>query len=263
MSKNSIDSKYFRLRYLVQITVKILLAIICVSTANADEVKITVGSASAKPGDHLAVTVSGSVNVDSLSSIQMVFEYNAGRLKIDSVSGGLDYALKCTKPDTSDSTYATLGTLKISCSDVQNITDGNICILYVTCLSGEGNEALITPAKVVINDTNQEGNFVAGKITFDDTSVTQKFIEGLGYVSPNPFGSNIKIPYTIDEPTNAEFLIYDLSGRLITEYPPIKRTRGSYFFYFSPDEGVLANGAYYLVMKTDSKVYTSYFIRMR
>lgn len=227
------------------------------------ELNLTVASANAKAGDHLAVAVSGSVTVDSLTNMQIVFEYNAGRIKIDSVVAGTDYAIKCESPSIFDSSFATLGTLRVSCADVQTVTDGKICVLYVTCLSGEGSEALITPSKVVINDSNQAGSFVSGKITFDDTAITQKFIEGLGYTSPNPFWSNIKIPYTINEPTNAAFLIYDLTGRLIVEYPPVSRTRGSYFFYFTPDEGVLANGAYYLVMKTDSKVYRSYFIRMR
>ena len=263
MRKNSIDLKYFRLRNIVRFSVLSLLVIACFSVAYSGEINVNVASASAKAGDHLAVVVSGSVSVDSLANLQIVFEYNAGRIKIDSVVAGTDYAIKCVNPSISDSSFATLGTLKVSCADVQTVSDGKICILYVTCLSGEGKEALITPSKVVINDSNQAGNFVSGKITFDDTAITQKFIEGLGYSSPNPFWSNIKIPYTISEPTNAAFLIYDLSGRLIIEYPPISRVRGSYYFYFTPDEGVLANGAYYLVMKTDSKVYTSYFIRMR
>lgn len=263
MRKTGIDLKHILLKNILKITVLFLLIIVCFSGSQAGEVRIAVASANARQGDHLTIAVSGSVNVDTLNSIRIVFDYNANRLRIDSVSGNANYAIKCIQPTVLDSTFAEFGTLKVSCSDAQNIADGNICTLYITCLAGEGNEALITPAKVVINDSNQTGNFESGKITFNDTPVMQKFIEGLGYPSPNPFWGTIRIPYTIDQPTNVSFYIYDLVGRLVQEFPSVPRTRGSYFFNFSPDEGEFSNGAYYLFMKTDGSLYSSYFLKIR
>ncbi len=247
----------------MRVLILFLLSIACISSSYAAEVNVSVASASARPGDHFALIVSGSLNADTLNTLQIVFNYNASRLKIDSVLGGTDAAMKCLSPTFIDSTFATLGIVKISCSELQNISDGKICTLYVTALAGEGSEALITPASVRINDSSQSGNFTAGKITFDDTPVTQKFIEGIGQPFPNPFWGYIRIPYIIDKPTNVSFYIYDLAGRLTQEFPSLPRSRGSYFFNFAPDEGTFSNGAYYVVMKTDSKVYNSYFIRLR
>jgi len=231
--------------------------------AYASEIKVEVESTTARQGDHIAVSVFGTINVDTLNSMVLIFNYNANRLKIDSVKGAVNYAVKCSNPTMFDSTFAEYGTLKVQCSEVQKILDGKICTIYITCLAGSGNEALITPTIVEVDDSTQTANLIAGKITFNDIPVLPKFIEGLGLPSPNPFGSTITIPYTIDVPTNIQFYIYDLVGRLVQEFPIAYKIRGGYSFYFTPNEGELSNGAYYVVMKTDSKVYTSYFLRVR
>ncbi len=263
MRKTGIDLKHILLKNIHKIVVLFILTIANFYGIYAGEVRISVAGANARQGDHLTIAVSGSVSADTLSSIRIVFDYNANRLRIDSVGGNVNYVIKCAQPTVFDSVFAELGTLKVSCTDAQNIADGNICTLYITCLAGEGNEALITPSEVVINDSNLIGNFESGKITFNDTPVKQKFIEGLGYPSPNPFWGTIRIPYTIDQPTNVSFYIYDLVGRLVREFPTEPRTRGSYFFNFTPNEGEFSNGAYYLFMKTDATLYSSYFLKIR
>lgn len=254
---------YSKLRNIFKLTTFVFLLFTFDSYVTAKEIRIVVESATARLGDHLALSVKGTIDADNLQSIQLLFKYNSNRIKIDSVKGSENFAVKCTNPIIFDSTFAELGTLKVSCSDVQKLLDGNICTLYLTCLAGYGTEAFITPATIEINDSNQIGNFISGKITFDDIPVIQKFIEGLGYPSPNPFGGNILIPYTIDETTNVQFFIYDLAGRLVQDFPVIQRSRGGYFFYFAPNEGEFSNGAYYLLMKTNSNVYTSHFLRVR
>ncbi|MBS1537633.1 MAG: T9SS type A sorting domain-containing protein [Bacteroidetes bacterium] len=252
-----------KLSNIFKITTILFFLFTIVSNVTAGEIRIEVESATARQGDHLALSVTGTIDVENFQSIQLFFKYNANRIKIDSVKGSEIFAVKCANPTIFDSTFAELGTLKVSCSDVQKILDGKICTLFLTCLAGYGNEASIIPFSIQVNDSNQIGNFISGKITFDDIPVIQKFIEGLGYPSPNPFGGNILVPYTIDEPTNVQFFIYDLAGRLVQDFPVIQRSRGGYFFYFAPNEGEFSNGAYYLLMKTNSKVYTSHFLRVR
>jgi len=240
-----------------------ILSTILTQNVFAQEVKISVGSTAAKQGEHLLVEVSGSISDTLLDSVRIVVQYNANRLKIDSVRGGNEFAVQCIQPTVSDKISILDGTLEVSCTSVKSTTEGRLFVIYCTVLAGLGTEAEISPKECYINGTKKDGTLTPGKITIDDIPATVKFKESIGLPFENPSYSNIRIPYSIDTPTKVTFTLYDLTGRVVEVIPAVDRTQGYYVFDYVPTDGVFANGPYFVKMTTETNVFFTYFMRLR
>lgn len=64
-------------------------------------------------------------------------------------------------------------------------------------------------------------------------------------VSPNPFGSQLKVDYTLDTPGRVTIALYDQSGRLAEVLESREAEAGDYSKTYSP-ESALSQGVYYL-----------------
>lgn len=241
----------------------VIVTLLLSSSITAQEVRITVSDATAKQGDLKDIEVTGTIADTIIDSVRISVNYNANRLKIDSVTGGNEYALQCLQPSFIDQVSISDGVLEISCSNIKQTTDGKLFVLHCTILAGTGTVAEIAPVECFVNGIKKEGILSIGTITIDDIPVTVKFKEGIGFPFENPSYTTIRIPYSIDNPTKVSFTLYDILGRIVEDISPIERTQGIYEFNYIPRDGVFANGAYFVKMTTDSKVYFTYFMRIR
>lgn len=256
--------RFLSLRFSMVVLLEMaLMTVVSLTSVAAQDVRIIVGNSTAKQGEHVAIEITGTIADASIDSMRVVIAYNANRLKIDSIIGGNEYAIRCQKPSFSDKVVILNGSLEVTCENIQSITDGKICILYCTVLAGLGTTAEISPKECYINGLKVDAFLGSGTITINDTPINVAFREGIGLPFENPSYNTIRIPYSIDSPTSVAFALYDILGRLVEDIPPIDRTQGFYEFAYLPRDGVFANGPYLVKMTTDQNVYFTYFMRLR
>lgn len=80
-------------------------------------------------------------------------------------------------------------------------------------------------------------------------------------IYPNPFSNSLKLEYTLDNPSNVQIMIFDVSGRVLVNSAIEKYAPGNYTYDFSDDIVDLPKGNYFVRLRTDSKDYNYKVIR--
>ncbi|MFO0433987.1 MAG: T9SS type A sorting domain-containing protein, partial [Sphingobacteriaceae bacterium] len=76
---------------------------------------------------------------------------------------------------------------------------------------------------------------------------------------PNPFKSDVKIKYLINQTSNIQIQITDVIGKTIANYDQGKKEPGLH--EFDVHAGSLPKGIYFFTIKTDSKNFTEKLIK--
>ena len=74
-------------------------------------------------------------------------------------------------------------------------------------------------------------------------------------IYPNPANTLCNIQYSLAESANVYFVITDVTGRIVFSNSKAKLLSGTYQFAINTTE--LANGMYYIEMKTDETTITN------
>ncbi|MFC2129825.1 hypothetical protein ACFLSQ_00165 [Bacteroidota bacterium] len=266
----------------------ILILFICFSTANSiSQISIQIKDTTINRGVISEVPIFGTLLENNLNELEIVFEYNALNIHINSISGGNDNAMKCPEPEYDiDLTDLRKALLTVQCQDIMEVENGIFCILHIEGLAGPDSINILQPAKLLINgEERNDVVFESGTIKVPGIPVIQSYPEGIGNNYPNPFYGETRFPLTIDEPTKVRFRIYTTDGKFVLSNEkqddmlklsfykndievPIsnlnnKLEQGNYILELSPDNTQFASGGYYLIMITDNGVQHKNFIYLK
>ena len=97
---------------------------------------------------------------------------------------------------------------------------------------------------------------VTGTTGFREISVTSSKMK----ISPNPFNTDVKISYLLDEPAKVSLSIYNVSGRLIETLVNRKQEKGNY--NVSWDGSELSEGIYFFTVRIGNNVWTEKIIKI-
>ncbi|MBL1214032.1 MAG: T9SS type A sorting domain-containing protein [Ignavibacteriae bacterium] len=71
---------------------------------------------------------------------------------------------------------------------------------------------------------------------------------------PNPFNNNTIISFSVSNYSNVNITVYDVLGSVVKELINESKPMGNYNLHFNADD--LSSGPYFVVLTTDSKLYT-------
>ncbi len=86
---------------------------------------------------------------------------------------------------------------------------------------------------------------------------------GLDAAYPNPFNSQVNIPYSLDRTGYVQLTVHDLSGREVARPVDGECFAGRHIVSFDADRAGLANGIYYVRLVSDGRVDTQKIIYLR
>lgn len=198
-------------------------------------------------------------SLNKLDSVRLVLSYNPSLYFPRFATGGAPRIMLCPMPAlTVTPLTRTTGRLSLSCTLVQRPTTDttSFCAIMFTSLVAADSVGIISLDSVYFNNQSIP---ITGKknavITVRQTvGLAVTFTNVLGQNYPNPVAQTTTFDYAVSEDTPVHFALYDLSGRLITEYPEIQRSRGAYTFEMKLSAAVISNGVYLVRLKTNSGV---------
>ncbi len=233
------------------------------------------------------IPIIGTIHNQSIQSIKLIIIYNAYGLSINNVIGKNNFMMRSEKPlfinnlENLDSAK-----LEIYDNNVQSLVNDTICILEIEGLVSFDSLAYLKIDKVFINDIEQnELTPKIAKIKIIGTVIQPNFEEGLGYNYPNPFFSDTRIPFFVnnttkirfiffsssgeiiqdswDDENSVELIYFDKNGQILAVTPNYLFRRGEYTLYINPLSWRFASGIYTLVMKTDFGVYYQHLVNVK
>jgi hypothetical protein len=121
----------------------------------------------------------------------------------------------------------------------------------------------LSPVLITVPDPNSS---MTMNITSDDTFTAYfDVLENSFSVYPNPFSDQLTVNYTLPKSKQISIKVYDVIGRIITK--PISdltmQTEGVHSFIFDANDYALADGVYFIKIKTDDFSQTVKIIRTR
>lgn len=233
------------------------------------------------------IPIIGTINKQTIQSIRLVIIYDAYGLSINNVIGKNNFMMRSEKPfffnnlEKLDSAK-----LEIYDNNVQTLTNDTICILEIEGLVSFDSIAYLKIDKIFIDEIEQN-DFIPqiAKIKIIGTIIQPKFEEGLGDNFPNPFYSDTKIPFVVNNTTKIRFIMftflgeiiqdswdddnsivlryYDKNGEISGVTPNYLFKRGDYILHINPISWRFASGIYILMMKTDFGVYYKYLVNAK
>lgn len=260
-----------------------LFLIICCSTRtvlHAQDIPIIdISNAEGKQGD--MVTVMVAVSFANLlpvttSTMELRLSYPPNRLLFEKVTGGTAPG-GCAAPTVVEEVVASnngnFAFFTVSCNDVKQSNDNITFTVQFRVLGGQDISALIEPRTLILNgDTLPNVQKSDGVIKFDrsDPLVFPTFPEGLGQNFPNPFNVETKVFYSVEDPTNVRFKIFNAMGKLVFTEDIGTQQRGPNSYTISPLSPTMqwtdweqSSGLYSIVMETDNGVYRKTFMYLK
>jgi hypothetical protein len=229
-----------------------------------------------------SIPVFGSISTNA-SSLEIVLSFNAHVIDINSVSGGKKFAIKDSIPGYSvDLSRLDSSLITISSNNIQAVDNGIICTLNVRGLFYSDSNCPVIPQAMYIDSQQiKNASFGAGKIIVRGNLVVPYLPDNLSFGVPNPsYSGLISFNFSLGDSSYLKFSVFNLAGALVTasddgqgmfsvftddlsrQISDISRKieKGKYALRFYPDVSKIANGMYFIVMRTDRGIYNTNFI---
>ncbi len=259
---------------------KILLLILILNISALAQNSVEIRDTTFRQGEAFSavIPVTGSIDIQPGSKLEIEFTYNAKVINILDVRGNDNFAMK--NPDTTDLNFNPIesSTIVIADDDAQSVDNGVICELLIEGLAGPDSVTELKPGKVFIDEVEQtDPNLNSGTLTIKGTPVYPIPPEGMGLNVPNPFYRSTLISFSIKESSPVYFYIYSLDGSLKisssedenvetfkffdSEGIPFdynsdeELEKGTYKLLITPKPWNFGSGSYFLIMVTDNGVY--------
>ncbi|GAB1431118.1 hypothetical protein MASR2M18_19520 [Ignavibacteria bacterium] len=210
--------------------------------------------------ESVALSVSGEL--PEAANVRLRFAFDASRIHIKNVTGGIGKIIGCSIPAFSEMSGEINGIFEIQCDSVSAGT-GKLFDMTVEILAGSDSIAHIIPDSVFINGAAHEFQSKKGTISIGDKRVKRIAAEGIEQNAPNPFNLSTNFYYNIEDETPVHFRIYSAIGQLMRDYTPFQQTRGRHRFFINVGPGEFGAGAYYLTMTTNKGAYMSYLLCLK
>lgn len=229
--------------------------------------------------DRIKLEIIGTIGVSPIQNLTLVLAYNAKVLDITAARGGTNFAFRQdTLQLTKDFTSLDNALVTITGNNVQQVTNGAICIIELEGLASSDSLSFVKPEKIIINGTTRNDLEIrAGTIKVTGTPVFPTIYEGIGDNYPNPFDAQTKIDFSLKSKSKAKFMIYSSSGEAIGNSwsndesigfdfftkdglklqvnSDFMFDRGEYYLIITPVIWKFSSGAYFIAMETDKGVY--------
>lgn len=259
------------------------LLLFCLLPAHLkSENKIFLRDTTIQRGLNVTIPIYGTIDFSPLDNITLEFQYDARIINISSVEGDPNFIIISKKPNFQNQLRDLNNALLIvSSNEAQPKDQGILCYLELEGLVFSDSIVDITLNRIVINGI--ERNELAGKIgriIVRGQSFLPNFPDNLGLNYPNPFASQTRFEFNLENTTQISFFMYNSTGQeiyssintpeifevysydgnLINEPFTKLLTRGKYYVLFSPPTYDFASGMYFFGMKTDKGFYNRSFL---
>lgn len=270
----------------IKIILTLIIMFISLKESIANDFSVSVRDTLIPRGNAYEIPIYGKISELNAQSLKITLNFNALVLDVRSARGGDQLGIKdasialTTKFDSWDSVDLTL-----SSSNVRSGYDGILCYLLIEALTGPDTISQLKPTLLEVNNVKVDTDFAAGYIKTSPPTVSQKYIEGIGLLYPNPFSESAAMKFTIEKASKVDFYIYSGLGRLIQKIPEsskyinfeifnnknerienpesVQFEPGNYTLILRPLKWEVSAGVYYMFMKTSSGEYNTQFIYVK
>ena len=271
-------------KYLISRKFLIPLALILFSFSSLmSQVSASFNDTAIQRGNINQIPIYGTVSGTAVTDIKLVFSFDSRIIDVKGGLGGDKYAMK-SKETVFSLSFPKLDSavFEISSNEIQNISNGIICMVKVEGLVFSDSLAKLTLEAIYVNGT-PVSDFVpySGIIKVLGESYLAHLPDYLGQCIPNPFVGKAKFDFSLENSSKVKFFIYTALGRLvmtsdenefsiftakslektldITDFSSVIG-RGNYSLTFSPIPWEFAQGLYFLIMQTDKGTYKTNFL---
>ncbi len=276
--------KFIKMR--IKVFSIILLLFIIFNKSFSADYSVAVRDTLMPHGAIYEIPIFGKINDANAKNIELHINFNALILDIKSARGGEQFGIKDasidlnTVADKWDSVNIT-----INSSNISPDFEGILCYLLVEALAGPDTISIVKPFQLKVNGTAVVADFESGFIRTSPPIVSQKYIEGIGLLYPNPFAESATVKFTIEKESKVRFLVYSTSGKFIdelpentkyfefdifnsknerlTEFDNVKFEPGNYSLVLRPLKWEVSSGMYCVFMLTASGEYSTQFIYVK
>ncbi len=234
------------------------------SNANA-QYSISVDDVNGVPGTVLSQTVSGSLDLETNSFVEIVFSYTptvARILAVEPVDGGLfDAPIQFKDSIVSlEEAY-----VRVWC-ETTSPGDAPLLTFTLEALRGPDVTTTMQPIELLTNgQIVSNPSLSGGRIEVPQDPLTPVLRETLGFNYPNPFNHWTQFYLTVaEDDTEVHFSLFNIVGQLVYETTETFDA-GDHKWMFVPEELFLdmSQGAYFMRMETRNGSYHTSCVFLR
>lgn len=247
------------------------------------QVNVNINDTTIYRGENLKVKIPAfakDIPNQNINELRIVFLFQSQIIDIFSASGNDNTIMK--QPKILFANYAPVDSARITIIDsnvTAPISKDTLCFLEIEGLVASDSIAYLSIEKIFINGIETKIVTKPAIIKVLGPPIFKILPEGFGQNYPNPFYHDTNIRFNLKDSTKVEFLLYSTAGEFIessvennqyVQYNffnyskgiPIdyqqnmKLPKGEYLLKIIPLDYKFASGAYYIIMKTESGIYT-------
>jgi hypothetical protein len=246
------------------------------------QVSVNINDTTIYRGENLKVKIpvfAKNIPNQTINELRIIFLFQSQIIDIFSSSSTNNTVMKLPKISLANYTPPDSARLTVVDSNIITpVSKDTLCFLEIEGLVASDSIAYLSVEKLYINGKDTKINTKTATIKVLGPPIFKILPEGFGQNYPNPFYYDTKIRFNLKDSTKVEFLLYSTAGEFIEssaennqyvkyyfynskeiqiDYKQnMKIPKGEYLLQIIPLDYKFASGAYYIIMKTESGIYT-------